>query len=128
MSVVATLSNLMKRGWEREQEPAAERVKARVIVDGDFRLDLDNEMAYVRDKRLDLTAAEFDLLRFLMAHHKKLVTPRTAVSCGESAANDPGTGSLQALMSLRRKLDAVSPMRHYLRTEPWVLCSFNPIG
>ena len=128
MSMVAALSDLTKRVWESEQEPMEENAKSHVIEDGDFRLDLESETAYVCDKRLDLTAAEFDLLRLLMPHHKKLVTPRTAFAGNENAANGPGLGSLHALMSLRKKLDAVSPVRHYLRTEPWILCSFNPIG
>lgn len=129
MSVATILSNWIGRRAEYEQGPAVQSNKSLgTVVEGDFTLDLETGTAYVCDKRLDLTAAEFDLLRFLMAHRKKLVTPGTVVTGAETAADISAPSSIQLLLSLRRKLDAASPARHYLRTEPWILCSFDPIG
>jgi hypothetical protein len=30
------------------------------------------------------------------------------------------------LISLRKKLDAAGPGKHYLRTEPWIIYRFDP--
>jgi len=129
MSVATMLSNWIGRHSEYEQGPVVQSNKSLgMVVEGDFTLDLDTQTAYVCDKRLDLTAAELDLLRFLMAHRKKLITPGTVVTGAEIAADISAPSSIQSLLSLRRKLDAASPEKHYLRTEPWILCSFNPIG
>ncbi len=103
-----------------------------IIEEGDFRLELGTKTAYLRNNRLELTCAEFDLLQFLLSHQKKLVTPRTILSGNapktESSVEAQSANPLKLLLSLRRKLDAVAPARHYLRTEPWILYSFNPIG
>ncbi len=93
-----------------------------VIEKGDFRLELDIKTAYVGGKQLHLSVAEFDLLEFLITHQKKLITPPAPVDCN----HEPNC--LQAAISLRKKLETASPSSHYLRTEPWILCSFNPIG
>lgn len=98
------------------------------LVTGDFKLDLMSRRAYVRGHDLELTSAEFDLLRFLLSHPKKLVTPRTVLSTHMESPTVQRTEFIKTLMSLRRKLAAVSPNEHYLRTEPWVLYSFNAAG
>ena len=51
-----------------------------VIESGDFRLDLETKVATLQGRCIDLTADEFDLLHYLISHHRKLVTPTTVLS------------------------------------------------
>jgi DNA-binding response OmpR family regulator len=99
------------------------------IETGAFKLDLNSRKAHVRDKELELSSAEFDLLHFLLSHPKKqLVTPRTVLTTDAGARMVRRSEFMKTLLSLRRKLDAVSAGEHYLRTEPWVLYSFSAAG
>ena len=84
-------------------------------------------VAYLRDTRLHLTHAEFDLLRYLLAHDRNIATGRTVLST--SAVDSSGVRQakfLETLLSLKWKLAAAAPGASYLRTEPWVLYSFSP--
>jgi DNA-binding response OmpR family regulator len=128
MGFVATLNNAF--GPHREMDSRKEvHVSSRsgVLERGDFRLELDSRVAYVCGRPLNLNEAEFDLLEFLMTHQKKLVTPPTLAS-GEVSSSGDSSNLLRAAISLRKKLEAASVAKHYLRTEPWILCSFNPVG
>lgn len=97
-----------------------------VLEVGDFTIDLSRRSVTVRGREISLNGAEFDLLVFLTTHRKKVVTPRTLLitrwAQGESRQED----FLPVLLSLRKKLDAELPGQHYVRTEPWVLCRFEP--
>ena len=41
---------------------------------GDFRIDLDNRSVRIRDRELSLSPEEFDLLVFMAAHPKRIIT------------------------------------------------------
>jgi len=98
----------------------------RVIEAGDFMIDLERFKASVRGRDLRLTAAEFDLLIFLVGHRRKVVTPRTLLVTRWAPRDVHQEDFLPVLQSLRRKLEAEIPTQHYLRTEPWLLCRFEP--
>jgi len=93
---------------------------------GDFRLNVTERKARVRDKELELTSLEFDLLLFLMQHPRRLVTPRTRLATNWGSLAVRQTEFLQTLFSLRRKLESVEAARSYIRTEPWVFYLFDP--
>jgi len=100
-----------------------------VIESGDFRLDLETKVATLQGRCIDLTADEFDLLHYLISHHRKLVTPTTVLSTPSTdSAVVRRANFIQTLLSLRKKLDAVSSSNSYLRTEPWILYSFDAFG
>ena len=92
---------------------------------GDFRLNVTERKARVRDKELELTSLEFDLLLFLVQHPRRLVTPRTRLATNWNSMAVRQTEFLQTLYSLRRKLETVDAARSYIRTEPWVFYLFD---
>ena len=114
----------------KEATPARSRSteshQPRIIEAGDFVIDLERFTASVRGHDLRLTAAEFDLLVFLMGHRRKVVTPRTLLVTRWTPRDVHQEDFLPVLQSLRRKLEEEIPTQHYLRTEPWLLCRFEP--
>lgn len=124
------LSSTLRNWFEKdpiESTNAAHNATADLIHSGDFALDTTSRRAYLHDQDLNLSSAEFDLLRFLLTHPRKMVTPQTLL------LSHMGNGVRQAefmptLLSLRRKLDAASGAAHYLRTEPCLFYSFNAGG
>jgi DNA-binding response OmpR family regulator len=103
--------------------------KREVFRQGDFELDQDARMARVRGKALQLSSSEFDLLHFLLTHSKNLVTPHTVLSTGGAGSNAIRRVSfMETLLSLRKRLEAVSDGEQYLKTEPWVLYRFDSMG
>lgn len=95
---------------------------------GDFCINLEQRTVVVRSKRVELTAAEFDLLVFLVSHPKRMVTSQTMLSTYWDRDRVHQTQFLQVLLSLRKKLDAAGAGLHYIRTEPLVVYRFDPLG
>ena len=96
------------------------------IESGDFKIDLDRRTVTLCGLELWLTSEEFDVLVFLAGHPQSLVTPRTMLATSWTANRLQQTEFLKVLISLRKKLDAAGPGKHYLRTEPWVIYRFEP--
>jgi len=93
---------------------------------GDFRIDMQNHQATVRGACLHLSAAEFDLLVFLVKHPRKLISPRTLLTTRWSSDHVRQTEFLPLLMGLRKKIMEVGgESSHYLRTEPWIFYRFE---
>jgi DNA-binding response OmpR family regulator len=93
---------------------------------GDFVINTIERTATVQGENLRLTSAEFDVLVFLTTHPQRCVTPRTVLATNWTDDDHHQTEFLKALLSLRRKLDAVADGKQYLRTEPWVIYRFEP--
>ena len=93
---------------------------------GDFRIDLQNRTVTLRGEKLDLTSQEFDVLLFLISHPRRVITPQTMLATSWRPNPPQQTEFLRALLSLRKKLDALGGGTHYLRTESWVVYSFDP--
>jgi DNA-binding response OmpR family regulator len=99
---------------------------SRLVEVGDFRIDLENRRVRIRDRELSLSSEEFDLLVFMAAHPKRIITSHTKLStvCGDHQVRQ--VEMLPALLSLRRKLQTVADGSRYIRTEPWVCYRFEP--
>lgn len=97
-----------------------------MIESGDFKIDLDERAVTLHGHELQLTQEEFDVLVFLASHPQSLVTPRTMLTAGWTGNRLGQAEFLRALISLRKKLEAVDPGNHYLRTEPWIVYRFDP--
>jgi two-component system KDP operon response regulator KdpE len=93
---------------------------------GDFRIDLDNRSVRIRDHELSLSPEEFDLLVFMAAHPKRIITSHTKLStlCGNHQVRQ--VEMLPTLLSLRKKLQTVADGSRYIRTEPWICYRFEP--
>ena len=96
------------------------------ITAGDFRLCVETRQAFVNSQRLSLSAAEFDLLRFLLTHRKMLVTPQTMLSTACDKLRIRRTEFIKTLLTLKNKLDDACGAGRYLHVEPWVVYQFNP--
>jgi len=92
----------------------------------DFSIDLRARHARVRGPELHLTEEEFELLVFLVGHRKNVITPHTRVSTRWSSVQVRQADFLRVLGQLREKLAFVEGSSHYIRTEPWVVCQFDP--
>lgn len=124
-----SLRQLLAYTWDRtpEGDTSEQSVSfAGMIESGDFKIDLDERTVTVRGRELPLTSEEFDVLVFLASHPQRLVTPHTMLATSWIANRPQRTEFLRVLISLRKKLDAVGPGQHYLRTEPWVIYRFDP--
>jgi two-component system KDP operon response regulator KdpE len=123
-------ANRVKRFWLRVRDEVRTRVSrpgdTEMIAAGDFRIDLENRTTTLRGRPLQLTAEEFDLLMYLIEHPRKLITQQTRLATNWAGHGLRQTEFMRVLLSLRKKLDAESSSQHYLRTEPWVLYSFDP--
>ncbi|SRR5229473_2277294 len=97
-----------------------------IIECGDFKIDLTRRTVALHNRELDLTSEEFDVLVFLAGHPQSLITPRTVLSTNWTSHRVRQTEFLRVLVSLRVKLDAVDPGKHYLRTESLVVYRFDP--
>jgi two-component system KDP operon response regulator KdpE len=115
-----------KQAIERGRN-AEQRVSSTEIIEvGDFRLEVAKRVVTLRGEELSLTAEEFDVLLYLIGHPQRCVTPRTVLATSWTSDGLHQTEFLKALLSLRRKLDAVVAGNQYLRTEPWVIYKFDP--
>lgn len=114
-------------GGEPEQQAGEGCGSVRAVVEsGDFKINIGNRIAILHNEALDLTSEEFDVLMFLVNHPQRLVTPHTVLATSWTASQPRQTEFLRVLLSLRKKLDAAAPGKHYLRTEPWIAYRFNP--
>ena len=111
---------------ERERN-AGQRVSSTEIIEvGDFRVEVAERSVTLRAEKLPLTDEEFDVLLYLIGHPQRCVTPRTVLATSWTRDGLHQTEFLKALLSLRKKLDAVVAGNQYLRTEPWVIYRFDP--
>jgi len=97
-----------------------------VLEVGDFRIDTVHRSATLRGEELGLTTEEFEVLVFLTTHPQRFVTARTMLATNWTSERLHQTEFLKALLGLRKKIDAVSSGKQYLRTEPWVVYRFDP--
>jgi DNA-binding response OmpR family regulator len=86
---------------------------------GDFQLDLDHRSVRIRDRELSLSPEEFDLLVFLAAHPKRIITSHTMLRTRSGNGQACQVEMLPTLLSLRQKLQMVADGSRYIRTEPW---------
>ena len=99
-----------------------------VLIVGDFRINLDQHTVFVRGQQVELSSEEFELLVFLVTHPKRMVTPQTMLSSLWQGERVRQIQFLQALLSLRKKLESAGAGPHYIRTEPMVVYRFDPLG
>jgi DNA-binding response OmpR family regulator len=116
---IQKLGRFFRRRFEANNDP-------HLVEIGDFRIDLDNRSVRIRDREISLSPEEFDLLVFMAAHPKRIITSHTKLStrCGNHQVRQ--VEMLPTLLSLRKKLQTVADGSRYIRTEPWVCYRFEP--
>jgi two-component system KDP operon response regulator KdpE len=125
MAGMWSLRHLFNDRSHREETDEA-IVTTGTIDMGDFRIDTVHGSATLRGHDLALTPEEFEVLVFLTTHPQRFVTPRTMLATSWTRGGLHQTEFLKALLGLRKKIDALSSGKQYLRTEPWVVYRFDP--
>ena len=116
-------ANKASERWRNAEQRVS---SAQIMEAGDFRVEVAERVVTLRGEELTLTAEEFDVLLYLIGHPQRCVTPRTVLATSWTSDGLHQTEFLKALLSLRKKLDAVAAGNQYLRTEPWVIYRFDP--
>jgi DNA-binding response OmpR family regulator len=97
-----------------------------IIESGDFKIDLVERTVTLHGQELQLTSEEFDVLVFRSAILNTWLHHTLCWRQVWTANRRRQTEFLRALISLRKKLDAAGPGKHYLRIEPWVIYRVDP--
>ena len=107
--------------------PEAEPEAAKIIEQGDFRIDVAAHTLAIRGQEIRLTPKEFELMVFLAQHAGKVVSHRALLAAvwGPNATEQPEY--LRVFVGqLRKKLEPDASSPRYILTEPWVGYRFNP--
>jgi two-component system KDP operon response regulator KdpE len=97
-----------------------------VIATGDFRIDLRARRVIVKGRELRLDEEEFEMLVFLAGHHTNIITPQTRLTTRWGREHVRQSDFLRVLANLQRKLESMPGGARYIRTEPWMVCRFDP--
>jgi two-component system, OmpR family, KDP operon response regulator KdpE len=109
-----------------ERMPSLANGDERVITTGDFRVDLGSHRVTVRGQELRLDEEEFEMLVFLAGHHTNIITPQTRLTTRWGREHVRQSDFLRVLANLQRKLESIPGGARYVRTEPWLVCRFDP--
>jgi len=119
MSLLGFLSS------EKHSEMVAGSAPPSSLRAGDFTIDVQNREATLNGCILDLTAAEFDLLLYLIKHPKHVITPSMCLATRRSESVERRGDLVRVLLALRAKLEAAESGRRHIHTEPWVFYRFD---
>jgi two-component system, OmpR family, KDP operon response regulator KdpE len=109
-----------------EHMPSLDNGDERVVTTGDFRIDLGSHRVKVRGQELRLDEEEFEMLVFLTGHHTNIITPQTRLTTHWGREHIRQSDFLRVLANLQRKLESIPGGARYIRTEPWLVCRFDP--
>ncbi|HUO61384.1 MAG TPA: hypothetical protein VMU24_12000 [Candidatus Acidoferrales bacterium] len=124
MLIQATVQTCISQIWSKLRDNGKD--SERIIQVGEFRLNLDSRTAEVRGHELHLSAAEYEVLVFLVSHKKHFVTKRTTLATKGLDGRVTQSEFLPALLSLQKKLQQEVPGVQFVRTEAWILYDFHP--
>lgn len=98
------------------------------FVSSDLTIDLDRRLVTLNGQRVHLTPKEFDLLRYLMAHHGKPVSHRQVLQAVWGPAYGDEREPLRVTINqLRKKIEPDAHHPRYVHTEPWVGYRFEAL-
>jgi two-component system KDP operon response regulator KdpE len=106
--------------------PSLVKGDERVFTTGDFRIDLGSHHVIVKGHELRLDEEEFEMLVFLAGHHTNVITPQTRLTTRWGREHIRQSDFLRVLANLQRKLESIPGGSRYIRTEPWMVCRFDP--
>ncbi|MCA1615139.1 MAG: response regulator transcription factor [Acidobacteria bacterium] len=98
-----------------------------VLEVGDFRVDLEGRVVFVRGTQVHLTPKEYDLLVHFVQNAGKVLTHHTLLGAvWGSNYTEQGEYLRVFVGQLRKKIEPNPSSPRYLLTEPWVGYRFNP--
>jgi two-component system, OmpR family, KDP operon response regulator KdpE len=127
MATMLSLRELTRQVEKFEERmPSLTNSDERVLTTGDFRIDLGSHRVLVRGQELRLDEEEFEMLVFLAGHHTNIITPQTRLTTRWGREHIRQSDFLRVLANLQRKLESIPGGTRYIRTEPWMVCRFDP--
>ena len=109
-----------------ERMPSFSNRDEGLLSTGDFRIDLGSHQVIVKGYELRLEEEEFEMLVFLAGHHTNIITPQTRLTTRWGREHVRQSEFLRVLANLQRKLESIPGGARYIRTEPWMVCRFDP--
>ena len=102
----------------RNEKNAGKEEKAKEIVYEDMRLDCDGRRVYIKDREVNLTAKEFDLLELLVFHPNKVYSREKLLNIvwGYDYPGDVRTVDVH-IRRLREKIEMNPSEPHYIHTK-----------
>lgn len=101
--------------------------EAGAIEAGDFRVDLDAHVVFVRGREVHLTPKEFELIAYFVRHPNKVITHRALLAAVWGSQSTEQPEYLRVFVGqLRKKIEADPSSPRYILTDPWVGYRFEP--
>jgi len=126
---IAELLARIRAALRRAVTPAVNGAEPTLLLEGDFRVDLESRSVTVRGHEIRLTPKEFDLLTYLMKHAGKVLTHRTLLAALWGGNYVEQNEYLRVFVgNLRKKIETDATAPRYIITEPWIGYRFNPQG
>jgi len=107
--------------------PANIDAQVKMVLTGDFQVDLEARTVKVRNEELHLTPKEYELLVYLIQHPNKVLTHRILLGAIWGGDYVEQTEYLRVFIGqLRKKIESDHSKPRYIITEPWIGYRFNP--
>lgn len=114
LEVKARVKAIIRRNSFHRETPT----QLSVIQKGELRLDLDGRRVYIKDKEINLTAKEYDLLDLLVKNHNKVYSRENLLNLiwGEGYPGDVRTVDVH-VRRLREKIEVNPSEPKYVHTK-----------
>ena len=114
------MEELLARVRAALRRTKADKTQATAKV-GDFTINDSAHQIFHKDRELQLTPKEYDLLSYMIRQHDKVITHRTLLSAVWGGDYSEQTEYLRVFIAnLRKKIEADPTKPKYIFTEPWV--------
>ena len=121
------MDELLARARALQRRSTAVAAPQQALEVGDFAVDPVQRRVLLRGRELRLTPKEYDLLRFFVGNHGKVLSHRMILSHVWGDQNAAQSEYLRVFVGqLRKKIERDPRTPRYLLTEPWVGYRFNP--
>ena len=107
--------------------PALQDESSKILLAGDFRVDLEARRLTIQNKEVHLTPKEYDLMVFFLRNPGKVLTHRTLLAAVWGGNSVEQTEYLRVFIGqLRKKIEVDPANPRYILTEPWIGYRFQP--
>jgi two-component system KDP operon response regulator KdpE len=107
--------------------PALQDESSKILLAGDFRVDLEARRLTIQNKEVHLTPKEYDLMVFFLRNPGKVLTHRTLLAAVWGGNSVEQTEYLRVFIGqLRKKIEPAQATPRYILTEPWIGYRFLP--